>query len=202
MIKKALLKAWKPLLWEMIVFFILTTMDSMNLPSKFGIDISKINLGILGITVDVLIAVTVFIITYFLIQEREIEKQDNQRRIARHLVRTSMKLCETYIYELDRPGISEMMLRVNQNENEEIKDKSAFFSKYEDVPFEYDSTIAQFIVNGILSDKEMERYEKAKNSYKAYVYAYKIYGNNKNRDEQKLMYDMKQMALEAICKAK
>lgn len=200
--KKVLSRAWKPLVWGVLLFTLFIILDYVNLPSRLGIKINSMNTGFLGIVVDIMIAVTVFIITYHLIQEREIEKQENQKKIARHLIRTSMNLCETYIYDLDKPEISEMMLRVNHEENREIKEALTFFSEYEENPFEYDSTITQYIVSGVISDKAMERYERAKNSYKAYIYAFKVYGGDRDPEKERFLYNLKQTALEAIMKAK
>ena len=93
-----------------------------------------------------------------------------------------------------------MFFRVNNEENAEIKEKLLFFSKYEDNPFTYDSYITQFVINGVITDLQMQRYEAAKNLFISYVAAYKVYA--KNEERQDLLYQMKQETLEAIYKAK
>lgn len=196
------MKAWKPLIGELFLIVLYIIVDNINFPSKIGIKMCAVNLGFLSIVFDILIASTLFIITYYLIQEKELEKQENQKKIAKHLIRTCMRLCEDYISELDKPDITKMFFMANNEENPEVKDKLSYFTDYEELPFDYDKTITQFIISGVLSDKEMERYENAKNSYKAYVCAFRIYGNSEDDEKKRLMQNLKQKTLERIYKAK
>ncbi len=200
MIRRVIPKIVKPLIWIAVFFIVYIAIDFCNIPTKIGIKLSAINMYIMSMVISIVIATVAFIITYYLIQQREIEKQVNQQKIAVKLIRTTMRLCETYIYDLDRPGISEMFCRINNEEDAEIKEKLSFFSKYEDNPFLYDSYISQFVINGVITDSQMQRYETAKNLYISYVTAYKICA--KKEDRQDLLYQMKQETLEAICKAK
>lgn len=67
--------------------------DYFNIPTAVGIDISRINIDLLGNVVNAVIIIFVFVAGYYLIDCRNIQKQKNQKAIAESLLLSIYKEC-------------------------------------------------------------------------------------------------------------
>ena len=65
--------------------------------TKQGINISNINSDLLGIFVNSIVVVGLYMITYFLLDKKNIETRENQRQIIKYMLSNDYKHCLTYI---------------------------------------------------------------------------------------------------------
>ena len=75
-----------PLIITLVCFALAVASDYWNLPTALHIRPRSLNMDILGMLFDALIAAVVFIITYYLVEKWDIAKSTNQRETARYLI--------------------------------------------------------------------------------------------------------------------
>ena len=77
--------------------------DYFNIPTALGIDISRINIDLLGNVINVVIAIFVFVSGYCLIDRWNVKKVNNQKAIAESVLHSIYKNCLLYVEYLDQP---------------------------------------------------------------------------------------------------
>lgn len=142
--------------------------DYLNLPKILGLDITNVNMDLFEILFNSFIIVLFYIITYFVIDKKQVEKENNAKRTARILMSLSYKRCEETISLFDN---NEMIRRYivpkvdfnDTNNNfpvvQALQNKS--FTEYEH--------ILQLAGSGYINDKRFERYLSFMSEYKEYI---------------------------------
>ena len=62
-----------------ILFILYLLVDYFNIPSILGIDVSRINTDLLGIIANSAIAIVVFSLGYYFVEQWNIKRTENQR---------------------------------------------------------------------------------------------------------------------------
>lgn len=146
--------------------------DYNNIPSKLGVDIKKINMSLFGIIMNIAIVVITFALTYYFIEKRRIEKQDNQRWFALYL----MKQCyESCLYWID--FIEEYQIPIGDNEHEQNCICDVFSKR----PYNEDNLIRQYMMDGTINKMEIDEYMSIKNLYEVYVFMNTMHKLSENR---------------------
>ena len=97
-----------------------------------GIDISRINIDLLGNVINVVIAIFVFVSGYCLIDRWNVKKVNNQKAIAESVLHSIYKNCLLYVEYLDQPQIVKTLIEQTDFDKRyhELNDPSPAFAGY------------------------------------------------------------------------
>lgn len=145
-----------------IVFCILFSILYYNFPFVAG----SINLVTLLISNTVVI--TIFVITYFVIDKRNIRVYDNKKKVALTVLNDTYDRCTESISMLEDNNIRRnAALKINGNTP--IGEEKTLLQIH-NYPFTNDNLIVQFAIDGILSNEQYKYYYKVKSAHWRYVY--------------------------------
>ena len=85
----------------------LIAIDYLNVPSLIGLQTSNINIELFGAVLNAVVVVTLFVITFTVIDKRQLKKDDNARQTANILVLSSYKQCKETLGLLNDSNILE-----------------------------------------------------------------------------------------------
>ena len=141
-------------------------LDYLNIPSRFGVHISEINMDALGIFTSFITAVIIFLLTYFLIERWNLRKQYNQTQIASMFLTKTYKDCKFYLSSLDLGALDKLVKRTDFNA---YYNHDSPADRYADIPFENEQKIMQYAEEGIISSEIIEKYLEVKNEYMKHI---------------------------------
>ena len=152
----------RSMVMAIFLYFMYLIIDYFNIPSKF-FNIKNINTSFNNNAITMLI----FMMTYLLINKKNIEKnnqdmrqRNNQREIALATFVDMCKECKDII-NIIRTFDDEQFAAVNNNE--------VILKYYTDYPFKYSDIIYNFAQNGIITKDEYNQFMAIQRSYKGYV---------------------------------
>ena len=145
--------------------------DYFNIPTAVGIDISRINIDLLGNVLNAVIIIFVFVAGYYLIDCWNIQKQKNQKAIAESLLLSIYKECLSYIEILDQPQIANRLVAQTDfyKNYHELNDPSPHM-RYAQIPFTSEPSLLSYFQDGILDKECFETYQSIKQAFKSYVF--------------------------------
>lgn len=145
--------------------------DYFNIPTALGIDISRINIDLLGNVINVVIAIFVFVSGYCLIDRWNVKKVNNQKAIAESVLHSIYKNCLLYIEILDQPQIANRLVaQTDFGKNyHELNDPSPHM-RYAQIPFTSEPSLLSYFQDGILDKECFETYQSIKQAFKSYVF--------------------------------
>lgn len=150
-----------------VCFIIYFAVDYFNIPSLLGMKLSRLNTGLLSIASGSIIALLVFALTYYLVDQRNIKRQRNQRSIALLLLRQTYEDCKKQVAWL--VDLETLMALVKKTDFNASYNPNSPVGKYSEMPFKNESVILQFAADGLLSSSELKEYFKIKNMYQQHV---------------------------------
>ena len=149
-----------------IVVFLL---DLLNLPSHLGIEVSNINWDLnIGLLTN-LIVVTLFSITYEILDKRTAEKEKNKEEISALLLKGSYDLCLQYMGYLSEKFVKKFIIPKMDfdggiSENQVVEN-------LKNAPFLNESIILSLATDGQISPCEIQNYYKIKQQFREFVTA-------------------------------
>lgn len=147
--------------------------DYFNIPTALGIDISRINIDLLG---NVVIAIFVFVSGYCLIDRWNVKKVNNQKAIAESVLHSIYKNCLLYVEYLDQPQIVKTLIEQTDFDKRyhELNDPSPHM-RYAQIPFTSESSLLPYFQDGILDKESFDTYQSIKQAFTDYVFARVIF---------------------------
>lgn len=144
--------------------------DYFNIPTALGIDISRINIGLLGNVINVVIAIFVFVSGYCLIDRWNVKKVNNQKAIAESVLHSIYKNCLLYVEYLDQPQIVKTLIEQTDFDKRyhELNDPSPHM-RYAQIPFMSEPSLLSYFQEGILDRENFDAYQNIKQAFKSYV---------------------------------
>lgn len=142
-------------------------LDIFNVPSRMGIDIPSVNWDSAALVVGNIIVIGLFMVTYFLLDKRNVEKENNQREIAKRMLLTMYDSCVEMaeLFE-DEDNRAQAIKHCDFNK---LEFEDAVMSTYLNLPFEHHDAVLDFATAGVISAEEFEDYMKIQKQYKAHV---------------------------------
>ena len=150
------------------VLLIYLFLDYFNLFSIIGISSKNINVEALGIILPTVVTFCIFGLTYYLVDSWNINKHSNQRDVAKLLISETFDECIRCLEFLQDPRITEYLAKKQDSEHSA---DNKIINNYDAIPFENESTLIHFAKEGVLSDRQLELYYKAKSIYRKQVAA-------------------------------
>lgn len=146
--------------------------DYFNIPTALGMDISRINIDLLGNVINAVIAIFVFVSGYCLIDRWNVKKVNNQKAIAESVLHSIYKNCLLYVECLDQPQIVKTLIEqtdFNKRYNS-LGDPSPYM-RYAQIPFTSESSLLSYFQDGILDKESFDTYQSIKQVFTNYVFA-------------------------------
>ena len=160
----------KTILHSVVFFLSYILLDYYNIPTKLHIDISQINTDFLSITANVSIAIIIFALGYYLIEQWNLRKLQNQKATAEIFLCSIYEECLDSIKLLDMPTVVQtLFLQTDPNENYNALDHLSPVMKYSQITFMNESQLMSYFESGVLSPQQFQLYLSIKSSYCHYV---------------------------------
>lgn len=153
----------------LLIQVVITLLDIKNIPSCIGMSMSAINWELQSIFITIIL----FLITFFVINRRDIRQQKYQKNVAGHTLYCIYSSCKEMVELLDNP---EVLARAVGRCNLDLpiwKDEA--MQKIINKPFRYESIIVESSINGTISENDFKMYLKVRNEYEDYIVSKIIY---------------------------
>lgn len=141
--------------------------DLLNFPSRIGINIPNLNMDIQTLIINNAVVIGLFIITYFLIDKRSIEKEKRQKECAMVFINETAKHCDEIVKLLDDKKMLKAAAEKCDFKAFHTEDK-VFYSLYTS-PFEYEKLVFEAASNGYITKDTLQRYLSMKSKYQLYI---------------------------------
>ena len=164
-------KTKKYILVIVILAFLFNTgvciVDYFNIFSCIGVNIENLNFDLLSLVVGNSIVVVLFLITYFIVDSRSINKDKNQLVTAYITLIGIYERCNDMVELFSKDDLRERAAKRCDGDKYVNEDKAHMhFLNY---PFENESKIYDFAGAGILSKEVFAEFVKIKQHYQKYI---------------------------------
>ena len=152
----------------MIICIIIIILDYENVPTLLGLNISNINWNFWN-TISVII---IFIVTYILlntreieIQEREIIREKNKQDISLLILINCYEECKKYINMISDEIVNKYIIpKIDFNAK-----KSIIITNIQNAPIDNDNVVIDLLKDGQLSKEQVSNYFVIKDKFKQYI---------------------------------
>lgn len=162
------IKVRKTILVSSICFIIYLFLDITNCFSVWNFKLENLSDGVFSGVLNALVVVSLYIISYFVIDKRSIRKEQNAKEVVDVLIKETYKSCNEMLILLEN---EEMMS--NHIFPKVSNDKPMFaddlINHLRTSPFSSYETIMQFCVNGIVRGDYVKEYLYVKSTYEGIV---------------------------------
>lgn len=146
------------------IYFLL---DINDLPAGIGIHSEKINWDIASIVIGNLVVIGLYLITFSLLDSRQIKMSKNQREVALLLMFKTYEQCKESVLLFERREVREKAVEKCDFDKVIHEDKQLQY--YLDFPFEFHEQIVAFASTGIISKKEFSDYLELREAFRKHI---------------------------------
>lgn len=149
------------------ISIVVFSLDFLNLPSHLGIEVANVNWDLnIGLLTN-LIVVTLFSITYEILDKRTVEKEKNKEEISTLLLKESYDLCLQCMDNLSEEFVKKFIVPKMDfdggiRENQVVEN-------LKNAPFLNESIILSLAIDGQVSPGEIQDYYKIKQQFREFV---------------------------------
>lgn len=155
-----------------IVFIIYIVLDYINLSHVVGVNFSDINIYLFSAVFNSFIVVLLYLITYFMIDKKQVKKEYNAKQTAHILMSLSYNKCKETISLLDNNEVIHKYIIPKVDFNKADSDNPVIYNTQNNPFIEFEH-ILHLAGNGYIDNKRLNRYLHFISDYKSYV-SYKI----------------------------
>lgn len=141
--------------------------DITNFPSFVGINVPSVNWDVASIVTGNIIVIGLFLITYFLLDRRNIARENNQREIAVLTLQLIYDTCCEMIDLFSNDTAAENVAKKCDFNKLEFQDP--VMQQYLNIPFDNHADILDFAKSGVITAKEYGSYLKIRKNYKLHI---------------------------------
>lgn len=154
--------------YALIPFFVMIVVDYFNLPTYVGLKVSNINNDVFGAIFNAFIVITLYIITYVIIDKRQIEKDENAKSTANILMLSTYQQCKDLIEMVDNQQVLEDNI-VPKIDFNKINLDNRVMTNLLNNPFTEHTHILELAENGTIGSSDLSIYLKIMELYKSFV---------------------------------
>lgn len=145
---------------------LITLLDYMNLPSSFlGLKIYNMNWDFYMGILNVIVVVVLYVITYKVLDQREIKKEKNKNEVAVTLIQDCYKQCNFYLEMLNDEMVTKYIIpKIDFNSANPI-----LISNIQNNPFGNENIIMDLAIDGQLTKQQIKSYFNVKEKFSTYV---------------------------------
>ena len=153
-----------------LLFLLYIIIDYSNVLTYVGFNFERINSNMLDIVSNIFIAIFIFYLTYYYIEQWNIKRNKNQIDIASLLLKNVYKNCLDYMWHIDfDDNVIEALIK--KHDFNAYEDGNSVMSKYQNAPFKNEEEqIIQMALAGIIPRKLLETYFDIKKDYSLHVF--------------------------------
>lgn len=145
----------------------MVVLDLLDIPSAIGINVSSINMDLLGVLVQVFIAFCLFVLTYFLIDRWQIRRNNNRQEAAKVLLYSTYCECLATIDLFEQHG--EVVVHAASCSESKVEAGAAEKSAYADEPFKSYELIMQLCTDGVITKEQLDEYIEIKGLFQSII---------------------------------
>lgn len=166
--KDKALSIWVILLCAFTLISTMLILDYFNIPSNLFPDISLLNLDLISCLVSNVIVISIFLVTYTLIDRNNIEKSKNQTQVVYELIKRTYQSCVETIKLFDNQEITIKAVAKCDFSITILEDKH--FLYFRDLPFKYEALIIDSASNGNIMRDELHTFLSLQQDFYEYLY--------------------------------
>lgn len=185
------IRLWLPLL--IIIFLAVLMIDYFDIPSRIGLSVGNMNMSLVSIVAGAFITLSLFIITYYLIDQWTVRKNKNKLDVANLILTETYRKCREDIDMINQPFVLQKL--VDKTDFNKTFYDNGPAALYASAPFANEPIIKDLCADGVISAQQLCCYYKLKTEYKSYCNMVVIFNNS---EETKIIIERKVLnALEA-----
>ncbi len=151
-----------------IPFVVYIILDYVNIPTFLGIKMNNISYDLLSIFIDISVLILLYIVSYRIIDKRQIDKDENAKQTANILIKASYDKCLRYLSIIDNQQLLEQYVIPKIDFNEAQLD-SPVAKNFQNNPFEEYASILSLAENGAVDKTDLLTYLEIEDLYKGYI---------------------------------
>lgn len=156
------------LLYLFIPTVVVIVLDYFNLPSILGFKTSNVNYTLIDTVLNVSVVISLYIITFFLIDKRQIRKDDNAKGTADILMLSAYNQCKQLSKIVDTQPCLEKYIVPKIDFNKTDSDNPVSLN-LKNTPFTEHSHILSLAENGAISRGDLMNYFEIMELYKSFI---------------------------------
>ena len=142
-------------------------LDMNNTIAGMGIPTQEINWDIASIVIGNLVVIGLYLITFNLLDSRQIKMSKNQREVALLLMSKTYEQCKESVSLFEYREVREKAVEKCDFDKVIHEDKQMQY--YLDFPFEFHEQIVEFASTGIISKKEFSDYLELREAFRKHI---------------------------------
>lgn len=170
-------------------------LDYWNLPTQLGLNTTSINWDIASLVISNIIVVGLYLITYHVLDKRNVTKEKNQRAVAKYMLVSTYNDCIDKVKFFADDANAELAAR--KCDFDKLQFQDPVFEQYLSLPFDYHDSIIEFGKTGIITRNEFRAYTKIREYYRSHLMIRIMFFDKRNFADYK-----KEELIEEIKKAK
>lgn len=156
------------LMYLFIPIVVVIVLDYFNLPSILGFKMSNVNYTLIDTVLNVSVVISLYIITFFLIDKRQIRKDDNAKGTADILMLSAYNQCKELSKIVDTQSWLESYIVPKVDFNKTDLDNRVILN-LQNNPFAEHSQILSLAENGAISRGDLMKYFEIMELYKLFI---------------------------------
>ena len=156
------------LMYLFIPIVVVIVLDYFNLPSILGFKMSNVNYTLIDTVLNVSVVISLYIITFFLIDKRQIRKDDNSKGTADILMLSAYNQCKELSKIVDTQSWLESYIVPKVDSNKTGLDNRVILN-LQNNPFAEHSHILLLAENGAISRGDLMKYFEIMELYKSFI---------------------------------
>lgn len=156
------------LTYSVLPVVVLVICDYFDIPSVLGMNMVNINYELLSAILNAAVVIALFIITYMVIDKRQMEKDHNAKMTSCVLRLSTYRKCKDLLKIVDNQEVITKYIVPKVDFSKSDVDNQIVIN-LQDNPFSEYLSILDFSKNGIVSHDELNTYLKIMEMYKSYI---------------------------------
>lgn len=154
--------------YALIPLLVIIVFDYFNLPSCVGLKMDNINNDVFGVAFNAFVVIALYVITYVVLDKRQIEKDENAKSTANLLMLSAYQQCKDSIKMVDNQQVLEEYI-VPKIDFNKINLDNHVMTNLQNNPFIEHAHIIELAENGAIVSSDLSIYLKIMELYKSFV---------------------------------
>lgn len=168
-----------------VCLLVYLVVDYLNLFTFLGFNPERINLDLMGIIMNAILAITLYFITFEFVDKRNALRQRNKEQVAVMMLINVYETCLYCISVLDQIKNDEQGVYFDNSNTPIDSDKyEELINAFVKDPFSNEHIVLEFFKDGTLSQEEYKTYSDNKRNYLDYMFENHGYCPKKNNERE------------------
>lgn len=150
------------------IFAAYAVLDYFNIPGSMGMKSERINMDFFGIFLDAVIVIVLYIVTYYFVDHRQIQKDTNSRDTADTLLLYTYKDCQDYLSIIYDPEWVKQYI-VPKIDGNKPAGENKVIMEIQNSPFGSQNEVLELAKNGYIDKAVLAKYLQIQKEYQHMV---------------------------------